>query len=149
MPETDSATTESDVTALERSDASILFFDGVCGLCNRFVDYVIVRDTRGMILFAPLQGETAAARLTASDRERLDTVVFMSDGVVFRRSAAIVRVMFRLGVIWKVAAVLLWLIPWPLRDVGYRIVSSSRYRVFGKKDACRLPSVEERQRFLP
>ncbi len=131
------------------SDANpILFFDGVCGLCNSVVDWVLRNDCRGVVRFSPLQGETAQQRLPDVDRERLDTVVFIEGDRITRRSTAIVRLLSRLGGIWTVLAWLLWLIPWPLRDVGYRAVSKLRYRLFGKKETCRLPTPDERARFL-
>ena len=126
----------------------ILFFDGVCGLCNSVVDWVLRNDRRGIVLFSPLQGETAQQRLPDGDRERLDTVVFIEGDRITRRSTAIVRLLSHLGGVWTVLAWLLWLIPWPLRDVGYRAVSKLRYRLFGKKETCRLPTPDERARFL-
>lgn len=126
----------------------ILFFDGVCGLCNSVVDWVLRNDRRGIVLFSPLQGETAQQRLPDGDRERLDTVVFIEGDRITRRSTAIVRLLSHLGGVWTVLAWLLWLIPWPLRDVGYRGVSKLRYRLFGKKETCRLPTPDERARFL-
>ena len=131
------------------SDANpILFFDGVCGLCNHVVDWVLRNDRRGSVRFSPLQGETAQQRLPDGDRERLDTVVFVESDRITRRSTAIVRLLSHLGGVWTVLAWLLWLIPWPLRDVGYRLVSKLRYRLFGKKETCRLPTPDERARFL-
>ncbi|MBM3970882.1 MAG: DUF393 domain-containing protein [Planctomycetes bacterium] len=135
---------------------NVLFFDGVCGLCNRFVDFVLSRDRRGAIRFAPLQGDTAARVLSAewraagSEAQTFDTVVWLdSSSREFYRSAAAVRVLWRLGRLWWLIGWLLWLIPRPLRDVGYRIVAANRYRLFGMKETCRLPSPAERERFLP
>lgn len=129
-------------------DPPVLFFDGVCGLCNATVDFALRHDRNGRVLFAPLQGTTAAARLDAADTQNLDTVVMMERGQLHRRSAAIVRLMRQLGGAWTPLAWLLWVIPWPLRDIGYRLVSKLRYRLFGQKETCRLPSPEERARFL-
>ncbi len=126
----------------------ILFFDGVCGLCNRVVDFVLRNDHRGRVRFAPLQGSTAQSRLPARDRDHLDTVVFIEGERITRRSTAVVRLLSHLGGIWTVLAWLLWLIPLPLRDVGYRLVSKLRYQLFGKKETCRLPAPDERARFL-
>jgi predicted DCC family thiol-disulfide oxidoreductase YuxK len=126
----------------------ILFFDGVCGLCNRVVDFVLRNDRRGRVQFAPLQGSTAQSRLPDRDREQLDTVVLIEGDRITRRSTAVVRLLSHLGGIWTALAWLLWLIPWPLRDVGYRAVSKLRYRLFGKKETCRLPTAGERARFM-
>ena len=139
------------VIAERQDDAvrSILFFDGVCGLCNRAVDFVMVRDTSGTIQFAPLQGDTAKLLLSAADRENLDSMIFWVAGRPYRKSSAAVRILWRLNPAWQVLGTLLWLIPVPLRNLGYQLVARNRYRFFGKKETCRMPTPEERLRFLP
>ena len=127
----------------------ILFFDGVCGLCSRAVDSVIARDPKGTFRFAPLQGETAHEMLDPADVEALDTMIVATESGIFRRSSAAVRILWRLGPFWKLCGWLLWVIPLPVRDLGYKIVANSRYRLFGKHETCRLPTPEERERFLP
>ncbi|MCA8988289.1 MAG: DUF393 domain-containing protein [Planctomycetaceae bacterium] len=126
----------------------VLLFDGVCGLCNSFVDFIMKRDRQGHFLFSPLQGEFAADHTTAEDREQLKTVVLVLGDRTYRRSAAVVRVLWQMGFPWSLCGTMLWLIPQPLRDLGYKMVSRSRYRLFGKKESCRLPTREERARFL-
>jgi predicted DCC family thiol-disulfide oxidoreductase YuxK len=135
---------------------NVVFFDGVCGLCHRFVDFVLSRDHRGSIRFAPLQGETANRvvsdewRVASDGTSTVKTVVWLdAGGREFVRSAAVVRVLWLLGGLWWWIGWLLWLIPLPLRDLGYRIVAASRYRLFGKTESCRLPTPAERMRFLP
>lgn len=130
-------------------DGPVLFFDGMCGLCNRLVDFALRHDQRGALRLAPLQGETADTMLSAEDRESVSSVVLVAAGRRYRRSAAIIRVLWRLGPFWKAAGGLLWLVPLPLRDLGYRLVASQRYRVFGRKETCRMPTPEERDRLLP
>ena len=127
----------------------VLFFDGVCGLCNRFVDFTLSHDRNARIRLAPLQGETARARLPATDVQSLDSVVLLDERGVHRRSTAVVRVLRQFSFAWRILAGLLWLIPRPLRDFGYKLVASNRYRMFGKKETCRMPSPSERARFLP
>jgi predicted DCC family thiol-disulfide oxidoreductase YuxK len=126
----------------------IVFFDGVCGLCNHTVDFLIARDHGARLKYAPLQGETAQQQLPEELRRQLNTLIFVRSGDVFVRSAAVVRILQQLGGFWSCVGGLLWLIPWPLRDLGYRIVSALRYRLFGKHESCRIPSPEERTRFL-
>ena len=157
-----SATTSSDgsehAAAISEADrpTNVLFFDGVCGLCNHLVDFVLSRDRRGAIRFAPLQGETAARvlsgewRVASPGTQTFDTVVWLdSSSREFVRSAAAVRVLWTIGGVWWLNGWLLWLIPRPLRDVGYRLVATNRYHLFGKKETCRLPAPAERERFLP
>ena len=128
---------------------NIVFFDGVCGLCNVSVDFILARDTHQRFRFAPLQGETARQALPSADRERLDTLVLLTASGTYRRSAAVVRILWRLPGVWPILGALLWVIPGPLRDLGYRIVSANRLRWFGQKETCRLPTPEERERFPP
>jgi predicted DCC family thiol-disulfide oxidoreductase YuxK len=133
----------------EEAVESILFFDGVCGLCNKAVDFVLVRDYQQAIKFAPLQGDTARSLLTPADVENLNTMILWVKGRSYRKSAAAVRVLWRLSLGWKILGTLLWLIPLPLRNLGYTLVARNRYRFFGKKESCRLPTPAERLRFLP
>lgn len=133
----------------EESTHPILFFDGVCGLCNHSVDWLLKHDHQAIFRFAPLQGETAQRSLPRADTLQLGSVILRVDGQIFRQSSAVVRVLWRLGILEKISGTMLWLIPKPLRDLGYRIVARNRYRWFGKKETCRMPSPEERSRFLP
>lgn len=150
--------TQTETTQRQASEAAdtpevanrpIVFFDGVCGMCNKTVDFILARDRRHQFLFAPLQGETAKQELSAEDTENLHSMVLQVNGKQYRASSAVARMLWRLGGFWSVVGALLWLIPWPLRHVGYKLVAANRYRIFGKKDACRMPTPEERSRFLP
>ncbi|MBI1346486.1 DUF393 domain-containing protein [bacterium] len=127
----------------------IVFFDGICGFCNATINWLLNHDPQGKLRFAPLQGVTAAQLVTTDDRERLTSMVFWSTDGAFRKSSAVVRVLWTLGGIWSGLGTLLWLIPRPLRDLGYNLIARSRYRIFGKLEACRRPSPEEQARFLP
>ena len=127
----------------------ILFFDGVCGLCNWSIDFVLIRDRRGLFQFAPLQGETARTLLSPADVSDLNSVILWVNGRSYRKSSAVVRVLWRLDFCWQVVGWLIWLIPLPLRNLGYSLVARYRYRLFGKKETCRLPTADERMRFLP
>ena len=127
----------------------ILFFDGVCGLCHWSVDFVLIRDLNGKIQFAPLQGETAHSLLAPAQISQLNSVVFWNAGRVDRKSSAVVRVLWQLSLGWQLVGTLLWLIPLPLRNLGYDLVARNRYALFGKKPSCRVPRPEERIRFLP
>ncbi|MCA9039618.1 MAG: DUF393 domain-containing protein [Planctomycetaceae bacterium] len=134
---------------MDEQTNSILFFDGVCGMCNRVVDFVMRHDKTGKIKVAPLQGETAKEKLLEEDRVQLSSVVFINQLGVFRHSSAVARLLWELGGVWKWLGWLLWLIPKPIRNWGYRVVAKHRYRFFGQKEACRMPTPEERTRFLP
>jgi len=126
----------------------ILFFDGVCNLCNQFVDFVIKRDVNREILFAPLQGETAKKHLPPEFRgEDPPSVVFWQKGSILTRSDAALAVLEYLKSPW-VHARLLAHLPKPLRDWTYDRVAKARYRLFGRRSTCRIPTPEERSRFL-
>jgi predicted DCC family thiol-disulfide oxidoreductase YuxK len=130
------------------SDHPVVFFDGVCGLCSHSVNWLLARDPEHRLRFAPLQGATAAAMISSDLRDRLDTMVFVRNGTTYIRTAAVSRILMTLGGRWQMLGVMLWLIPFPVRDLGYRLVSRFRYQMFGKHDACRLPTPAERAVFL-
>ena len=125
----------------------ILFFDGVCGLCNHFVDFTIQRDSAGIFRFATLQGETAKQELPSEYVNDLSTVVLKDGMEIYTRSEAALRVLSSLPGVWKLSKLLL-VLPRFLRDWVYDLVASSRYKIFGKSDSCRIPSPEERSKFL-
>lgn len=129
--------------------AHILFYDGVCGLCNRLVRFILARDRRRRFQFAPLQSALAAETLARFGRDPrdLDTVYLLADGELLNKSRAILGVLRTLGGPWSLAAVLGWL-PTALLDWLYVRVARNRYRLFGRYESCRLPSAEERSRFL-
>ena len=136
-------------TANPESRDTIVFFDGVCGLCNRFVDFTLARDHAAYFLFAPLQGETFAARVGATrHQERLRSIVFWDGQQAHVKSEAVLRIVERLGGGWLLVRPLL-LVPLALRDSVYDCVAKNRYRWFGKRETCRLPSKTEKERFLP
>lgn len=129
------------------SEYAVLFFDGVCGLCNHTVDFVLKHDRRGIVRFAPLQGRTAKECLIAEDRERFDSVIFQQGGLVFKKSSAVVRLLHAMGGVWSLLGAMLWLVPSPLRDFCYGLIARNRYRFFGRKETCRILKPEERARF--
>jgi predicted DCC family thiol-disulfide oxidoreductase YuxK len=147
MPSTVSSPTTSETgSALP---PRIVLYDGVCGLCNKTVRWLMKRDA-GAFWYAPLQGETAAALRARHPRipAQLDSVVFVEDGRVHLRSKVFLYAARWLGRPWKWAYWLRW-IPGFLLDWMYWIVAKLRYRIFGKYDACTLPTQDERAKLLP
>ena len=133
-----------------RPDADVIFYDGVCGFCDRFVQFVLARDRPGRFRFAPLQGALAARELPARGGrpDDLDTVyVLTGDGRLLRKSRAVLYVLQRLGGAWGAFAVLRVIPAW-LADPAYDLLARLRYRLFGRFDACRIPSGADRGRFL-
>ncbi len=132
-----------------RAPGAILFFDGVCGLCNSTVQFLLDEDRAGSYRFSPLQGQAARERLGVSDdpMQEFKTLVLVDGDKVYRRSEAVLRTVAGLGGIWSAAWALL-LVPASVRDLAYDFVSRRRYAWFGKLDSCRLPTPAERARFL-
>lgn len=144
-------------------ESPVLLFDGVCSLCNAVVDFVIRHERRGDVKFAALQSESAKelldARVGAARSKELraeradgalsdpDTVVFVEGDRVYERSTAALRLARHLHFPWNAVRVG-WLLPRFARDALYGFVARHRYAWFGKKDACRIPTPEERARFL-
>lgn len=127
----------------------IVFYDGDCGLCDRFVRWMLRKDRRRHYRFAPLQGETARRMVRVeADHSGLWSVVLVDGRGEHRRSDATLRAVAGLGGGWRAAGWLL-LIPAALRDRVYRLVARHRYRWFGRAPACALPGPDERGRFLP
>jgi predicted DCC family thiol-disulfide oxidoreductase YuxK len=132
----------------------ILLYDGVCGLCNRMVQFVLHRDCRNQFRFASLQSPFAAELLErhGHDPTRLDTVVLVLDGGtpserLLKKSRAALGVLRILGGPWSALCVL-GVLPTVVLDLGYNFVARVRYRVFGKSESCRLPDPRYRERFI-
>lgn len=126
----------------------VVYFDGVCGLCNGFVNRLIRGDRRRMLRFAPLQGLTARDRLGATALAATDTLIYERDGVLFQRSDGVLRIAADVGGVLRLLLVFR-LLPRAFRDRGYDFVARNRYRWFGRRDTCRLPTPEEVGVFLP
>jgi predicted DCC family thiol-disulfide oxidoreductase YuxK/uncharacterized membrane protein YphA (DoxX/SURF4 family) len=127
----------------------IILFDGVCGLCNRFVDWILKRDTGGHFLFAPLQSNRGRELLTSAGlpADYDDSVVLIRDGIAYRCSTAVLLILKSLGRPWSMAGAFLPL-PTHLRDTIYEILASRRYIWFGRHEQCRIPTSAEKARFL-
>ena len=127
----------------------MILFDGVCNLCNGFVNFVIARDPAGRFQFGPLQSPAAQRLLGSIDSREPwpDSMVFVENGRVWTRSAAALRVARGLTFPWPLAYACI-VVPRPLRDWIYNRVARNRYRWFGKRAVCMLPTPELRARFI-
>jgi predicted DCC family thiol-disulfide oxidoreductase YuxK len=126
-----------------------IYFDGYCGLCDRFVQFVLRRDRRARYRFAPLQGSTARERVPSGlDPETSQTVILEEGGRFRVRSDAALAILAGLGGAWRLTG-MLRIVPRPLRDAVYDLVARNRKRWFGRRDECRVPGPAERDRFLP
>ena len=133
----------------------IILYDGVCGLCNRLVQFLLKHDKDGRLRFASLQSDFAVKVLGRHgfDPKDLDTVHVVENydqpgERVLQRSDAVLRAGRELGGFWGASSSVGRIVPRALRDLVYRLVATNRYRVFGKYDTCMLPDPKQRSRFL-
>ena len=133
-----------------KSDHIVVLFDGVCNLCHAWVRFVIPRDPRGLVVFAPLQSDTARRLLEPHGGLPADTdsIIVLEGGALHVRSAAAFAVAARLNAPWPFLARLARIVPRGLRDAVYDQIARSRYRWFGRRDACELPQTDATDRFL-
>ena len=126
-----------------------VFFDGVCNLCNRSVNFLISKDKKEVLKFASLQSEYAQNVVPKEllNRENLDTIIVYSDGQFYDRSNAVLKLCKVLGGGFYVFLIG-YLIPRFIRDGLYRFIANNRYHWFGKQFQCRVPSPELKDRFL-
>ncbi len=131
----------------------VVYFDGVCNLCNHFVDFLIVRDRERRLRYASQQGP-GFARIEERhpDLRQVQTVVVVvTEGereIVYSRSAASLAALAELPGGWRTLAACLRAVPAPLRDFFYDLIAKNRYALFGKRETCRLPTPEERALFV-
>ena len=137
---------------------AVVLFDGVCNFCDASVNFVIEHDRGGYFKFAPLQSETgktlaAEHGITSatvehdSDATPIDSLILIEDGRAYTHSSGVLRIARRLPAPWS------WLyafivVPKPIRDFLYRLFAKYRYRFFGRKDECMIPTPDVRARFL-
>src|SRR5690606_19393827 len=126
----------------------VILFDGVCNFCNSSVQFIIKRDPRGIYQFTSLQSEVGQKLL--KDHEvpvELDSFIYIEDEKIYFKSTAALRVFRNLKGLWKFLYIFI-IVPRPLRDVVYGVIARNRYKWFGKRDACMIPSPEQRKTFL-
>jgi len=130
-------------------NVDLIIFDGLCHLCDGSVSFIIRRDPRNRFRFAPLQSEIARQILTQHhlDTDVLSTIVLIENGVAYTKSTAALRIARRLVGLYPLLYPLI-LIPAPIRDLFYDFVAKNRYRFFGKRAACRIPSPDDIARFI-
>ncbi len=127
----------------------IVFFDGECVMCNGFLDWMMTIDRSALLRVSPLQGETAKKLLPPLPHNPEEwSIYFLDETRLYSQSEAVIQILRRLGGFWAMLSVA-GVVPVVVRDAVYRSVASNRYRILGKRDACRLPNEQERSRFLP
>ena len=130
---------------------SVIVFDGVCMLCSRWVDFVLRRDLHGRYKFAAMQTASGRALLIEHGIDPDDPLSFLllENKKGYTDTDAIVRIRRSFGPGWKSIAVLVSIVPRFVRDPLYRWMARNRYRMFGRRAACRVPTADIAHRFLP
>ncbi len=131
------------------SQKSVILFDGVCNLCNTSVNFVLKRDKKDKFLVGALQGAEGKKLLERfnANPKYLDSIVLIEDGKIFFRSTAALRIARKLPGLWPMLYGLIALPPF-IRDGIYDWIGKNRYRWYGKKETCRLPTPEEKAKFI-
>ena len=125
----------------------IILFDGVCNFCNSSVNFIIEHDKKGVFKFAPLQSEFGQKTVEKFGLQNVDSIILVEDDKAYTHSTAALKFIKRLDGIWKLAYVFI-IIPRPIRDFFYKLFAKNRYRLFGKKEVCMMPTPEIRSRFM-
>ena len=128
---------------------SIILFDGVCNLCNGAVNFVIKRDSGNVFKFASLQEKQGVLllKMHAVDTQKLDSIVLIENEKVYVKSSAALRIARKMSNLWPLFFVLL-IIPSFIRDGVYDFIAKNRYKWFGKKEQCMIPTPGSREKFL-
>ena len=131
------------------TDKSIILFDGVCNVCNGFVNFLIPRDSKNKFQFGSLQSLKVKELLKQYhyDANDISTVILIENNKLYPQSTAVLKIFRQMNGAWP------WLyafiiVPKPIRDFVYQLIARNRYKLFGKKDACMIPTPELKAKFI-
>jgi len=132
-----------------KKDNPIVLFDGVCNLCNRAVQFIIKRDKKKQFRFASLQGKAGNELLKKFDLPAnvFNSFILFEEGKVYTRSTAALRIAKKLPGGWKLLYGLM-ILPRFIRNAVYNVIAKNRYKWFGKRNECMIPTPELKERFL-
>lgn len=125
----------------------IVFFDGVCNLCNSTVQWLIQHDKNNQLKFSSLQSGFAKQRITSPELLKSDSIIYLVDGKFYAKSGAVLRILLSLSFPYSLGSVLL-VFPGFIRNFVYDWVAKNRYKWFGKRDTCMIPTQELKSKFL-
>lgn len=132
-----------------KDKSNIIFFDGVCNLCNFWVKYVVRNDPDGVFYFSSLQSEFAANFLTQNNiNSDFETIILFTEGRFLKESDAVVSILFKIGGFNRFLSRMIKPLPIKIRNALYKLISRNRYRLFGKQDDCVIPEEPIQKRFL-
>lgn len=134
---------------LVKQEHPILLFDGVCNFCDHSVQFVIKHNKSETIYFSALQSSFGKEQIKKAGlpTDELKSLIFIENEQIHTRSTGALKLAKHLDGIWKLAYVFI-IIPRPIRDFFYNVIAKNRYKWFGEKDACMIPSKEIRERFI-
>jgi len=130
-------------------EKQIILFDGVCNFCNFWVNFVLKRDKKDLFRFAALQSEKAK-ELTSKfkfDTSKLDTFILIAENKLYTKSTAALMICKELNGLIKILSPLI-ILPKFFRDFIYDLIAKNRYKIFGRRESCRIPTVEDKLKFL-
>ena len=128
---------------------SVVVFDGICTLCNSSVDFIIRRDRKDHFSFTANQHEHGRKILEdhGEKPDKVETLYLLEEGKLYKKSTAALRIARQLPAPWSWLYVFI-IVPRPIRDAVYGLIAKNRYRLFGQKETCRIPTPAERAKFL-
>ena len=131
------------------TEKPVILFDGVCNLCNGAVQFIINRDDKAKFMFASLQSDFGQQLLEKHNLNKtdFDSFILMENNIIYKKSTAALRMFSGLGGLWKLSYGL-FIFPEFIRNFVYDFVAKNRYRFFGKKDACMIPTPALKARFF-
>ena len=127
----------------------IIYFDGICNLCNWWVRFVIKHDKKRVFSFAQLQSKYAADHIEHANGQyiKLKSIIYQDHHIFYTKSNAVLKIIKDMGGVWRLFYILR-IIPSPLLDWAYDLIARNRYHWFGKKNNCMIPPPEVKDRFL-
>ena len=128
---------------------AVILFDGVCNLCNGFVQFIIKHDKKNKFMFGSLQSDAAKQLLEPFQFpvDELKTIILLENNKIYMRSRAVLRIASQLHGAWKLTAVF-YIFPSFISDAVYNLIAKYRYKLFGKKDSCMIPTPELKSKFI-
>lgn len=127
--------------------SAVILFDGVCNFCHSSVNFIIRHDYQDYFKFAPLQSQHGRQSIKKYNLQETDSIVLIENGKAFVYSTAVLKIAKNLGGVWSVFYIFI-IVPRFVRDFFYKLFARYRYKLFGKKEKCLMPTPEIRQKFL-
>jgi len=126
---------------MEKENQNIILFDGICNLCEASVQFILKHERKNYFHFASQSSELGKKLLKEYDLEELDSIVFIQNNRAYIHSAAALKIAKNLEGYYRHLYIFRF-VPKVLRDMVYKIVAKYRYKIFGKRDSCMMPSIE-------